>query len=346
MLHLEQQLYTHSKTRKKTGKNQLKSTEISIGQHKTQTIEDAESDIDENDIAQNQLKKKRRRTKIRKNKNLTIATINVSGLKGKIKSLESLLESEKNHIALTTKTNLKEKEKVNIKGYKWIGKEQKRERRRWSRDSDSKKHRRYVVEGNSGEDHERLETKWIKLESRPKNISIGVFYGPQKSEKVEITREIYEKLENQMTQQLAENEMILGGDFNAKLKIEAQKEKQEQSRNGKILQELIQRKRSGSDHNKSWWRDMDKNWMEQQGKKVNSGLQYILTTRYIAQNVTYTIVDEEGGKKVCGNNKKVTDHNTLITNIKINNPRKKTFTKNGKSTTQMDGKNSTIKYKI
>ena len=32
--------------------------------------------------------------------------------------------------------------------------------------------------------------------------------------------------------------MILGGDFNAKQKIETQKEKQEQSRNGKILQEL------------------------------------------------------------------------------------------------------------
>ena len=51
------------------------------------------SDIDENDTAQNQPKKKRRRTKVRKIKNLTIATINISGLKGKIKSLESLLES-------------------------------------------------------------------------------------------------------------------------------------------------------------------------------------------------------------------------------------------------------------
>ena len=111
MLHLEQQLYTHSKTRKKTGKNQLKSTEISIGQHKTQTIEDAESDIDENDIAQNQLKKKRRRTKIRKNKNLTIATINVSGLKGKIKSLESLLESEKKPYSTNNKDQPKRKRK-------------------------------------------------------------------------------------------------------------------------------------------------------------------------------------------------------------------------------------------
>ena len=122
---MEQQLYTHSKTRTKTGKNQLKSTEISLGQHKTQTAEDTESDIDENDTAQNQPKKKRRRTKIRKNKNLTIVTSNINGLKGKIKSLESLLESEKIHIALITETKLKEKQKVNIKGYKWIGKNRK-----------------------------------------------------------------------------------------------------------------------------------------------------------------------------------------------------------------------------
>ena len=101
---------------------------------------------------------------------------------------------------------------------------------------------KHVLEDNTGEEYEDLESKWIKLESRPKNISIGVFYGPQENEKVEKNKEIFEKLENQITQNLTENELIIGGDFNAKLEINKPTEKQEQSRNGKILQDLITKK--------------------------------------------------------------------------------------------------------
>ena len=126
----------------------------------------------------------------------------------------------------------------------------------------------------------------------------------------------------------AENEMILGGDFNAKLKIEKQTEKQEQSRNGKILQELINRKDLDPITTKAnlgtWTR------YEWNNKEKKSTVDYIVTTRNIARNVTHTIVDEDGGKKVRGNNKKETDHNTIITNIKINNQRKKTYTKKWK----------------
>ena len=105
-----------------------------------------------------------------------------------------------------------------------------------------------------------------------------------------------------MTQKLAEIEMILGGDFNAKLKIETQKEKQEQSRNGKILQELVNEK----DLDPITTRADEGTWtrFEWNNKDKKSTVDYILTTRYIAQNVTYTIVDEEGGKKVSGNKKK------------------------------------------
>ena len=132
-----------------------------------------------------------------------------------------------------------------------------------------------------------------------------------------------------MSQKLAEDEIILGGDFNAKQKIETQKEKQEQSRDGKVLKKLINEK----DLDPITTRADDGTWtkFEWNNKDKKSTVDYILTTRYIAQKVTYTIVDEEGGKKVCGRNK-VTNHNTIITNIKINNPKKTTFTKNGKST--------------
>ena len=159
-----------------------------------------------------------------------------------MKSLESLLEAEKIQIALITETKLREKQKINIKGYKWIGKNRKQKDGGGVGILIAKNIEKHVLEDNTGEEYEDLESKWIKLESRPKNISIGVFYGPQENEKVEKTKEIFEKLENQITQKLTENELIIGGDFNAKLEIIKPTEKQEQSRNGKILQDLITKK--------------------------------------------------------------------------------------------------------
>ena len=180
-----------------------------------------------------------------------------------------------------------------------------------------------MLEDNTGEEYEDLESKWIKLESRPKNISIGVFYGPQENEKVEKTKEIFEKLENQITQKLTENELIIGGDFNAKLEINKPTEKQEQSRNGKILQDLITKKDLDPISIKAdigtWTR------FEWNNKEKKTTVDYIITTKRIAENTTHTIVDEKGNKMIYGSNKKETDHNTIITNIKINNPRKKTY---------------------
>ena len=51
------------------------------------------------------------RKQIRQNKNLTIVTCNVNGIKGKINNLESMLQATKAHIALITETKLPEKQK-------------------------------------------------------------------------------------------------------------------------------------------------------------------------------------------------------------------------------------------
>ena len=42
-----------------------------------------------------------------------------------------------------------------------------------------------ILKGNIGEEFEDMESKWIKLESKPIKISIGVFYGPLENEKLE-----------------------------------------------------------------------------------------------------------------------------------------------------------------
>ena len=58
-----------------------------------------------------------------------------------------------------------------------------KQQRRWCRNPSIIKNAQNITEDNSSDEHEHLETKWIKLECRPNNIAIGVFYGPQESGK-------------------------------------------------------------------------------------------------------------------------------------------------------------------
>ena len=56
-----------------------------------------------------------------KNKQITIITVNVRGIKSKVKSIESLLKATKASIELITDKKLDKSQQINIKGYKWIG---------------------------------------------------------------------------------------------------------------------------------------------------------------------------------------------------------------------------------
>ena len=111
----------------------------------------------------------------------TIATINVIGMKGKIKSLETTLNMQKISLALITKTQLKKKKKISVKGYSWVHKPRPNNNGVGMGILEAEEILQNTTEDNSGEDHDWLETKWIKLECRPKNIAIGVLYGPQEN---------------------------------------------------------------------------------------------------------------------------------------------------------------------
>ena len=183
--------------------------------------------------------RKKRRPRIRKNKEITIATINVRGIKGKIKSLETTLNTEKISIALITETQLKKNEQISVKGYRWIHKPRPNNNGGGVGILVAEKIAQNTTEDISGEDHDQLETKWIKLECRPKNIAIGVFYGPQENKKIEKVKEIYTALNNQIAQKAQTNEIIIAGDYNAKLLIDTDNHKQSESRNGKLLKDPI-----------------------------------------------------------------------------------------------------------
>ena len=72
-----------------------------------------------------------------------------------------------------------------------------------------------------------------------KNVAIGVFYGPLEKEKLEKVTEIYNNLETQINQLNQSNEIIIGGDFNAKLELTHKTGLQTLCRNGKLLKTTI-----------------------------------------------------------------------------------------------------------
>ena len=265
--------------------------------------------------------RKKRRPRIRKNKEITIATINVRGIKGKIKSLETTLNTAKISIALITETQLKKNEQISVKGYRWIHKPRPNNNGGGVGILVAEKIAQNTTEDNSGEDHDQVETKWIKLECRPKNIAIGVFYGPQENEKIEKVKEIYTALNNQIAQKAQTNEIIIAGDFNAKLLIDTDNHKQSESRNGKLLKDLIANNNLTPinlkpDHG-MWTRVNRKKEVEK------SVIDYILTTPSVTRNIHTIIVDEEGNLRIKGKNE--TDHNTITVSLRINDPRIPTY---------------------
>ena len=179
----------------------------------------------------------------------------------------------------------------------------------------------HIIDDETVDQDDTTEAKLITLECRPKNIAIGVFYGPQENAKIDTTKAIYNKLETQINQKAGKNEIILGGDFNAKLEINHKDGNQQESRNGRILQEIITRNNLTAASTKA---DLGL-WTRVNRRKTSekSVIDYILTSTNIKNNITSMIIDEEGSLRITGKNQ--TDHNTLLMNMKINNPRKPTY---------------------
>ena len=294
--------------------------------NKKPVTKDTEHNSGESPTHQSNLESKgnnNKRRRIRKNKELTITTINVRGIKGKIKSLESLLQAEKIDIALITETKMKKGDQISIKGYRWIEKQRTDNKGGGLGILVSETIANNTTENNSLDDHELLESKWIRIECRPRNIAVGVFYGPQENEKVEKVKEIYNALSHQIHQILDECDIVLAGDFNAKLKISKETCEQAESRNGKILQEMITENNLtpatiNADHG-IWTR------ANRKIKNEKSVIDYIMVSPRIMSGINTVIVDEEGHLGIKGKNE--TDHNTLLMTMKMNHTRKPKYIK-------------------
>ncbi len=288
----------------------------------TQTQEETiklENQIQENPRNEepNKRRPKKKRPRNRKNKEINIACINVRGAKGKMRSMQSLVEAENLHITLITETMFKGDEKYNIKGQKWVGRNRKNKTGGGVGILVSEKISNNTTEVTDIEEDEDLETTWVKIDTRPDDVYIGVFYGPQENNPIENTRKIYNKLETQIKQLQKRGEVIIGGDFNAKLKITSEKGNQEESRNGMLLQAIINETHLNPitiEPDIGHWTRTNRN-----NTSEKSIIDYILMTEKLTTKRGVTIIDETGQLRIKGKNE--TDHNTITTSIKINDRR-------------------------
>ena len=165
------------------------------------------------------------------------------------------------------------------------------------------------------------EVVWIQVNTKGKRkISVGVYYGKQEKEQLDIVEREYSQLRTQITKLKKEGPVILVGDFNAKIKITKQGVDQKLSRNGEMLQDLLDHTDmypiSTQSQTGSW------TWEDRNNPQKKSIIDYVLIDRANTHLIEENIVDEAGYLRAVG--RKQSDHNTLFIRYKveIDNPTK------------------------
>ena len=120
-------------------------------------------------------------------------------------------------------------------------------------------------------------------------LHIGVYYGKQEQAPEEQIREEFSKLTTQINKLKQNGEVILTGDFNAKLEVNNDQAKQNQSRNGKIMADFL--KNTGHQpislkaNVGTWTRENRNNCMEK------SIIDCIIATPEVAKQTKNIIID-------------------------------------------------------
>ena len=173
-------------------------------------------------------------------KSIKIMYANVNGITSKQSCIDNICQSEKPHIiAFTeTKTNMlppiseytwKTSRKTNQKGG-GVAIASRKDIKNKVRENYCTKH-----------DTKNMEITWITIEANYNTqIHIGNYYGKQENYNIDDTSREFDELTTQIMEKKRTGEVILVGDFNAKLEIkEGRNIIQNESRNGKMLNQLL-----------------------------------------------------------------------------------------------------------
>ena len=276
-------------------------------------------------IKQKKYKKNEKTEKQKKNKkqkkNINILYANPDGITGKVTSLITAARTAKAHIIGLAETKLN-KTHPRVEGYEWINKP--RNNRRGGGVAmlirEDIYHQIETVDDLEDQDQEIL---WIKLNTTKSKVFIGIFYGPQEKCSNEEAERQYAQITSQINKLKSKGEVILMGDFNAKLEIDKENVKQELSRNGKHMLSMLNVTNTTPI---TLHADVGIGTRARKRKDIieKSIIDYVIMTSEIEKNTNLVHIDEAGIYKLKG--KEETDHNTIILEVEI--PTKKKITKN------------------
>ena len=162
-----------------------------------------------------------------------------------------------------------------------------------------------------------IEITWVTITDKyNKSMHIGAYYGKQEGHNVEETQREYDEITTQIINRKHTGDVVLTGDFNAKIEIKENngKIKQNQSRNGKMLQHTLDMTKlipaSTTECSPKWTRINRNNTSEK------SIIDYALISDTMKKRIKEVYVDEEGIMKIEGKNQ--SDHNPIMITLDYN----------------------------
>ena len=263
------------------------------------------------------LKKKRRAKPIKnKVKKFKMLYSNMRGLLSKKESLEEIIEEVKPTLICLTETHLKEEEEFNLKSYKIFRND------RIGKDGGGvlfavdKKLKDITVEVEKC--NTNCETLWVVINNKHgrwgTSIRAGIVYAPQECRtKIDVYKEIYKQIEEQI--EIAgkqKQRLLLMGDFNCKIGLEIDGNKEEITKSAKYLLKLRDRQDLQILNSVEKCEGL---WTRVQGDS-KSVLDYVIVWKENQENLLSMLIDEKKEFAPAGideNNETVfSDHNTII----------------------------------
>ena len=248
----------------------------------------------------------------KKTKEIKIMYMNINGINSKKESLQTILKEEQPHLIAIAETKTIHNPK--IENYVWITKFKPNKAGGvtiGARQDIANKTTEVRIDRDTDQ---KMEISWISLKTNKKPLYLGVFYGKQESENREIVEREYSEMTTQVLKLEKTGNVILAGDYNAKLKVKKDGEIiQKQSPNGKLLQRMIKM----TDMTAISLNTTQGTWTRQNrhNEKEKSIIDYMICSKNMVEQIINTEIDEEGIIRPKGTNE--TDHNTILTRINM-----------------------------
>ena len=208
---------------------------------------------------------------------ITILYANANMLKEKQSSLKSAAEAAQATVLTITETGGKP---PNIEGYKWIDTKERKKKGGGGVAIAVREDLLHRTSQPTNLEKADEESAWIQINTTQNNkLFIGTYYGKQETTNEDTIKEEYATLTTQINTLKTRGDVLLTGDFNAKIQIKREGTTiQAESRNGKHLKELVNQTETTIENTE---KDAKGMWTRQNRGKASekSVIDYVLTAQ-------------------------------------------------------------------